>query len=336
MRSVLIALLFLSGSVAVWAQTATGYQMPAKDVADLLLAKPTPAVSIDSKGEWMLLSERNPYSTVEELGQPELRIAGLRLNPANYAPSRQVFINNFKLKNIRSGKEITVTGLPQALLASNISWSPSETKIAFLNSSASRIDLYTIDMATQKAAKVNKQAVNNTLGAAYTWVDDNTILYKATTALPSAAPKKSITPKGPTIQENLGKAAPSATFQDLIKSPYDEDLFQFYGTSQLVQNRNGVETKIGAPAIYLTVSLSPDKAYLMTRTIRKPFSYLVTVGGFPTDINITDRTGRVVKGLAQLPSSEGTPSGYDNTQNVPRGFEWRDDEAGYYCVGSAA
>jgi dipeptidyl aminopeptidase/acylaminoacyl peptidase len=301
--------------------------MPAKDVADLLLAKPTPAVSIDSKGEWMLLSERNPYSTVEELGQPELRIAGLRLNPANYAPSRQVFINNFKLKNIRSGKEITVTGLPQALLASNISWSPSETKIAFLNSSASRIDLYTIDMATQKAAKVNKQAVNNTLGAAYTWVDDNTILYKATTALPSAAPKKSITPKGPTIQENLGKAAPSATFQDLIKSPYDEDLFQFYGTSQLVQNRNGVETKIGAPAIYLTVSLSPDKAYLMTRTIRKPFSYLVTVGGFPTDINITDRTGRVVKGLAQLLSSEGTPSGYDNTQNVPRGFEWRDDEA---------
>lgn len=325
MKRLLIALLVISSFQTI-AQTGSGYQMPPKDIADLLLAKPTPAVSIDGKAEWMLLSERNPYPTVEELGQPEVRIAGLRLNPANFSPSRQTFINGFKLKNIKTGKEVSVTGLPQNLLASNVSWNPSEKKIAFINTGDSRVDLYVIDIATQKATKVNKQAVNNTLGAAYTWVDDNTILYKATTALPSAAPKKSITPKGPAIQENYGKAAPSATFQDLIRTPYDEDLFQFYGTSQLVKNVNGVETKIASPAIYLTTSLSPDKKYMMVRTIRKPFSYLVTAGGFPSTINIMDMNGKVVKGLAELPSSEGTPSGYDNTQNVPRGFDWRDDE----------
>ena len=326
MKRSFIAFLFISFCTILNAQTNTGYQLPPKDVADLLLAKPTPAVTIDSKGEWLLLSERNPYPSVEELGQPEIRIAGLRLNPANFSPSRQVFINNFKLKNSRSGKEQVVSGLPQNLLASNISWNPSGNKIAFLNTGSSQVDLYVLEIATQKATKISKQAVNNTLGAAYTWIDDNTILYKATTAPPSAAPKKSITPKGPTIQENLGKAAPSATFQDLIKSPYDEELFQFYGTSQLVQNRNGVETRVGAPAIYLSVSPSPDKAYLLTRTLRKPFSYLVTVGGFPATINITDRSGKPVKILAELPSSEGTPSGYDNTQNVPRAFQWRDDE----------
>jgi dipeptidyl aminopeptidase/acylaminoacyl peptidase len=323
MKKLLIAFLFLT-YYSAFAQS--GYMMPPKDVADLLLAKPTPAVSIDGKAEWMLLSERNPYPTVEELGQPELRIAGLRLNPSNFGPSRQVFINNFRLKNIKSNKEVTVTGLPQNLLASNISWSPSEKKIAFLNTTDSRVELYVIDVATQKATKWNKQAVNNTLGAAYTWVDDNTILYKATTALPSAAPKKSVTPKGPAIQENYGKAAPDRTYQDLIKTPYDEDLFQFYGTSQLVKNAAGVETKISSPAIYLGTSLSPDKKYMMVRTIRKPFSYLVTAGGFPTTVNIMDMSGKVVKTLAELPSSEGTPSGYDNTQNVPRGFDWRDDE----------
>ena len=326
MRRFLIALLFLPCFYAGHSQTAEGYQMPPKDVADLLLAKPTPGVSIDGKGEWMLLSERNPYPTVEELGQPELRIAGLRLNPANFSPSRQAFINNFRLKNIRTGKELPVTGLPQNLLASNISWNPSESKIAFLNTEASKVDLYVVDVATQKATKISKQAVNNTLGTAYTWLDDNTVLYKATTAPPTAAPKKSITPKGPAIQENLGKAAPNRTYQDLIKSSYDEDLFQFYGTAQLVQNRNGVETKLGAPAIYLSVTPSPDKTYLLTRTLRKPFSYLVTAGGFPSSITITDRTGKTVKQVAMLPSSEGTPSGYDNVQNVPRSFEWRDDE----------
>ncbi len=326
MKKSFILLLFISYQITN-AQTSTGYKTPPKDIADLLLAKPTPFVSIDSKGEWMLLSERNPYPTVEELGQPEIRIAGLRLNPANFSPSRQTFINNFKLKNIKTGKEVTVTGLPQNLLATNISWNPSENKIAFLNISSSKVDLYIIDVATQKAVKMSKQAVNNTLGAAYTWVDDNTVLYKATTALANAAPKKSITPKGPTIQENLGKAAPSATFQDLIKSPYEEELFQFYGSSQLIKNTAGVETKVSSPAIYLTMSLSPDKKYIMTRTIRKPFSYLVTAGGFPSTVSIVDMSGKVIKQLAELPSSEGTPSGYDNTQNVPRAFEWRDDEA---------
>lgn len=318
--------LFIVSYTFIQAQTDAGYKLPPKDIADLLLAKPTPAVSIDSKGEWMLLSERNPYPTVEELGQPEVRIAGLRLNPANFSPSRQNFINGFKLKNIKSGKEYSVTGLPQNLLASAVSWSPSESKIAFLNTLSDKVDLYAIDVVTQKATKVNKQTVNNTLGQAYTWVDDATVLYKATTALPSAAPKKSITPKGPTVQENLGKAAPSATFQDLIKSPYDEELFQFYGTSQLMKNAAGMETKVGSPAIYLVTSLSPDKKYLLTRTLHKPFSYLVTAFGFPSTVSITDMGGKVVKQLADLPSTEGTPSGYDNTQPVPRGFDWRDDE----------
>ena len=86
-------------SLATWAQDAVNYQLPPKEIADLLLAKPTPGVSIDSRGEWMLLSERNSYPTVDELGQPEIRIAGLRLNPNNFSPSRQTYINNFLLKN---------------------------------------------------------------------------------------------------------------------------------------------------------------------------------------------------------------------------------------------
>ena len=132
-------------------QDAASYQTPPKDIADLLLAKPTPAVRIDSKGEWMLLSERNSYPTVEELGQPENRIAGLRLNPNNFSPSRQSFVNNFTLKNIRTDKQYAVSGLPTNLLAGNATWSPSETKIAFTNTTGNKVDLYVIDVATQKA-----------------------------------------------------------------------------------------------------------------------------------------------------------------------------------------
>jgi dipeptidyl aminopeptidase/acylaminoacyl peptidase len=325
LKQLLLASSFFCGGT-ILAQDAITYQFPPKDITDLLLAKPTPSVSIDGKAEWMLLSTRNSYPTVEELAMPEFRIAGLRINPNNFALSRQTFINDFTLKNIKASKEFKIAGLPMPLLAGNVSWSPNEQKIAFTQTNGKNVDLYIIDVPTQKATKLNKQPLNAILGAPYTWVDNNIVLYKAATKPAISAPVKGSAPSGPTIQQNLGKAAPSATFQDLIKSPYDEKLFEFYGTSQLILSKNGTETIIGKPAIYASFLPSPDKKYLMTKVINKPFSYLVTSQGFPSTINIVDMAGKVVKVLADLPSTENRPSGYDNVQNVPRGFDWRDDE----------
>jgi hypothetical protein len=92
-------------NLTVQSQEIKSYQTPPKVISDLLLAKPTPAVSIDKKSSWMLIIERNSYPTVEELGQPETRVAGLRLNPNNFSPSRQNFVNGLRLKNIKTGTE---------------------------------------------------------------------------------------------------------------------------------------------------------------------------------------------------------------------------------------
>ncbi|CAM4299846.1 Dipeptidyl aminopeptidase/acylaminoacyl peptidase [Pedobacter westerhofensis] len=327
MKKTLLSLFLLSTSLGVFAQDAVSYQLPPKAMADLLLAKPTPTISIDGKAGWMLLSERNSYPSVEQLAMPEFRIAGLRINPANFSLSRQAFISNFSLKNMKTGKTSAISGLPVPLFAGIPEWNPGETKISFTNTTAKGVDLYIIDVASAKATKVNKQPLNVVLGNGINWVDNETLLYRVATKPASAVPAKPLMPKGPTVQQNLGKASPSPTYQDLIKSPYDEQLFEFFGTSQLVKNKNGVETPVGQPAIYTTLSLSPDKKYVLQKTINKPFSYLVTYRGFPSTVKITDLAGKTVKVLAELPSTEGTPSGYDNTQNVARDYDWRDDEA---------
>jgi dipeptidyl aminopeptidase/acylaminoacyl peptidase len=321
----LFFLLLLVVSATMVAQN--GYKTPPKEVTDLVLVKPTPNVNLDDKAEWMLFSQSNSFPSVEELARPELRIAGLRINPNNFAPSRQNFINDIWLKNLATGKEYKISGLPQPLLAGSISWSPNDKKIAFTNTTAARVDLYVIDITTLKAVKTNKQPLNTISGGSYQWIDDNTLLYRTAVKPATAAPPKPAVPSGPTVQENYGKASPRPTFQDMIKSPFDEQLFEFYGTTQLVKNVNGVETKIGSPAIYSTINVSPDKKYMLVRTIKKPFSYLVPANGFPSTVAITDMNGKLVKQLADLPSAETAPSGNDNVQNVQRGFEWRDDEA---------
>jgi dipeptidyl aminopeptidase/acylaminoacyl peptidase len=326
MKKFVLPMLLVCGVFCAKAQDAISYQTPPKEIADLLLAKSTPTVSVDSKADWILLSGRSSYPSVEEMAMPEFRIAGLRINPNNYAPSRQPFINSFTLKHIKGGQTYPILGLPQPLRASSLSWSPNEKKISFIQTNQKSVDLYVIDIATKKAMKINKAPLNVVLGSGVEWLDDQSILYRVATKPASMAPQKPLMPKGPTIQQNLGKAAPSATFEDLIKSPYDEQVFEFYATSQLVENKGGIETPIGKPAIYDRISLSPDRKYMMTRTIRKPFSYLVTAQGFPSTVTITDIKGKLIKVLDVLPSAEGRPSGYDNVQNVNRGMTWRSDE----------
>ncbi len=316
---------FLLSNFSIKAQDNTGYTVPPKDIVDMLLAKPTPGVSVDDKGEWMLFTEANSYPSVEELARPELKIAGLRINPANFAPSRQNFINNLVLRNIASGKDYKIAGLPSPLYAGSISWSPDDKKIAFTHTTSNRVDLYVIDVATQKAIKINKTALNVITGN-YQWYDAATLFYRTAIKPSTSAPTKPAVPQGPTIQENYGKASPRPTFQDLIKNPYDEQLFEFYATTQLVKNINGTETKIGSTAIYNTINISPDKKYMLLRVLKKPFSYTVPAAGFPSNVLITDINGKPVKQLADLPSAETAPGGNDNVQMVPRSFSWRDDE----------
>jgi dipeptidyl aminopeptidase/acylaminoacyl peptidase len=304
------------------AQDAASYQTPPKTIADLATAAPTPGVSFDSKGRYMLLTERSSMPGVEELAQPEWRIAGLRINPNNFGPSRGGYSTGISIKDIETGQTFTPAGLPKPLRADNFRWSPAESKFLFIQSGNQRIDLYVVDLKTRSARQINKTPVNMTMGGSIRWLDENTVMYETTLKPASAAPARPLKPQGPVVQQNMGKQAAAVTFQDLIKSSYDEQLFEFYATSQLVKNTNGMEIKIGAPAIYTNIDPSPDGRYLLLEKIRKPFSYLVPAGGFNRDVVMADAQGKPVKTIAQLPSSELAPRGFDNVLNAPRGFRW--------------
>ncbi|MEP7238488.1 MAG: hypothetical protein ABI685_11505, partial [Ferruginibacter sp.] len=113
-----IALVFFCGNL--FAQDAIEYQTPPKEIYDLVMAKPTPGISFDNKGQYMLVLDRSSMPSVEDLAQPELRIAGLRINPNNFGPSRSAYTTDITIKEITSGKEFHVSGLPANLKAGNL------------------------------------------------------------------------------------------------------------------------------------------------------------------------------------------------------------------------
>jgi hypothetical protein len=179
MKRPLLITALLAISLCGRSQDDFRYQAPPKDILDLVLAKPTPGVSIDDKAEWMLLLERSDYPSIDELAQPELRIAGLRINPANFSPSRSPSSNNIRIRNVKTKAVYDIDGLPKNLRASSVRWSPDQKKFAFVHSGPNAVDLYVVDVLSHKAKKINSTALNTVLGEPFQWASNNEILYKA-------------------------------------------------------------------------------------------------------------------------------------------------------------
>ena len=330
-RLPVLALLFIfNAALQLNAQDNNTYKKPPKEIEDLVMAKPTPAVDIDSKANWMILMERSSFPGIEELAEPELRIAGLRIDPVNFGPSRGSHFISLQLKNINTKTMVDIKGLPNNMKAGNVQWSPDETQFAFTNATATGIDLYRVSLAEKKAYKVNKTPLNmvlaGTRGEPYSWLGNTMLLYRAVVNDISKLPPKHSAPTGPNIQESNGKSGASRTYEDLIKTPYDEQLFEFYATSQIIKNDFTNEIKVGTPAIYTRINTSPDRNYIMVSKLNKPFSYLVPSNGFPATVEVLTIDGLSKKVLANNPSSEGNPIGFDDASPYPRDFGWRSDE----------
>ena len=311
-------------SSAVSAQSS--YQTPPAAIADLVNAPSTPAVTFSKDGSFMLLLERTESPSIEDLAQPELRIAGLRINPSTSGPSRAGGYINLKIKKTATGEEIQVTGLPSPAKMSGFTFSMDERYLAFTQTEAKGISLWVVDLSTYTAKAVTGPILNQVLGNSMAWLADNSLLIKAVNPARGKVPSAPVAPAGPTIQETSGKAAPSRTYQDLLANPHDEALFAYFMDSQLMHIKlDGSSTAVGKPAMIKSMVLSPDKNYLLVESIQKPFSYLVPADRFPYTVEIWSSQGAVLKTLAQLPLDEVRPTGFDATVSGIRNVNWRAD-----------
>ena len=311
-------------SSAVSAQSS--YQTPPAAIADLVNAPSTPAVTFSKDGSFMLLLERTESPSIEDLAQPELRIAGLRINPSTSGPSRAGGYINLKIKKTATGEEIQVTGLPSPAKMSGFTFSMDERYLAFTQTEAKGISLWVVDLSTYTAKAVTGPILNQVLGNSMAWLADNSLLIKAVNPARGKVPSAPVAPAGPTIQETSGKAAPSRTYQDLLANPHDEALFAYFMDAQLLHIKlDGSSTAVGKPAMIKSMLLSPDKNYLLVESIQKPFSYLVPADRFPYTVEIWSSQGAVLKTLAQLPLDEVRPTGFDATVSGIRNVNWRAD-----------
>jgi dipeptidyl aminopeptidase/acylaminoacyl peptidase len=313
--------LFLLGQLT-HAQDVQGYHKAPKPIPEILDARPTPLVLVSPKSDYLLAADRLGNPPLSDLAQPMLRLAGIRINPATNGRHHPPRLTGLHLVRVQDGKEQAIQ-LPQNAYLGLPEWSPDGQHFSFTNATPTEIELWIGDAASGTAHRVSGIRVNAILGDPVSWFPDSrTLLVQAVPEKRGQPPAEARLPDGPVIQESDGKKAPAATYEDLLQSKHDEDLFDYYATSQLVlvDSRSGHLTPIGKPGVYDGLDSSPDGAHILTVRLHRPYSYLLPFGDFPKDVEVWDHSGKVEFKLASLPLAEHVP--IEGVLTGPRDYEW--------------
>lgn len=330
-----ILLLFAGVIACVLNAAEQNYQKPPKEVLDVLNAPVTPRAYVSPSKTHVLLADPLRYPPIADLAQPMLRLAGIRINPKTNGPHRGPSNTGLVLKRVGDGTEVRIAGAGFARLSAP-RWSPDGSRFAFTNTTENGIELWIGETSTGHVRKVDGVRVNAFMARpsplrmsdpVFQWMTGGkALLVQTVPAGRGNPPAEAMVPVGPTVQETAGKAGPVPTYEDLLANPRDEALFDYYAAAQLVlvDAASGRVTPIGQPAIYPTVSLSPDGGHVLVARTHRPYSYLHPLDSFPKDVEVWDRSGKMVFSVAKLPLADRVP--LEGVPVGPRGFEWRPNE----------
>ena len=327
------------------AQTNLKYQLPPKAIVEIVDALPTPGIELSPAGaatdkRWMLIEHFSGLPTIAELAEPELRLAGLRFNPKTDGPSRGRYDTSLELQALPNGKATAVSGLPERAKIRFAEWSPDGRKIAFVNINDAKEDpglsLWIIDVAAARARRLPGVALNGIFGPPCEWLSDSQrLVCKMVPADRGPAPTRSEVPTGPVIQENLGRVTPGPTYEDLLKSPEDEEFFDYYATSQVeLIGPDGTAKPLGKSGVIEKATPSPDGEYVILFERHHPYSYLLPFEAFPQRVSVLNVKSGESKQLVDKPLEDNIPNIHDAVAPGPRDHGWRSDAPASVLGGS--
>ena len=313
---------------AIRAQTDSTYRQPSPALAALVDAPAAPGVSLSPDRKQLLLLTRTEAPSIAELSQPELRLAGIRLNPANNSTSRALTYTGLALQPVSGAAERLITGLPAGVRLAHYAWSPDSRYLALSLLRDSSLDLWIADATTAVARPLAPNLrLNAVLETPFVWLDDTTLALLHVPNGRGPAPLASRVPNGPVTQENRGKKIPARTYDGLLTNAHDEALFDHYGTAELaILSVAGKLTPLNVRGLITRLAPSPDGQHLIVETLHRPYSYQVPAARFPKYTDVINRTGGRDYRVSDSGLDEASDANAGGVRAGPRQVAWRADQ----------
>lgn len=317
------------------AEPASTYSLPPKNLLDVMLAPSPPTPYMSPSKDALLLVSWQEFPTLSRVATPFLKLAGVRIEPKNHSKHDSPggygiapCVSEIELFRIADGKQIHLA-LPKTGFPGDPRWSADGKRFAFANVTPDSVELWIGNGETGELHQVPGVRLNQMFDNEMNWMpDQKTLLVKLLPPGLGAPPPEPSVPIGPSIQESTGEKGQSSTYEtrDTLTNKHDEDLFDYYGASQLalVDTSNSTITNIGKPAIYDMIDPAPDGKHVLISYIQKPYSYITTYDHFPHEVEVWDLTQPsqiITHKIASLPLADRVP--IHGVPTGPRDFSWR-------------
>ncbi len=325
-------------SAAANTAAASAYNQPPKEILDVMRASPPPSPSLSPTRDKLMLVTMQDYPSISKVATPFLRLAGVRIEPGNHSQHDTPggygippCVSAIDLVQVADGKQ-TAVKLPAGACPRPPVWSADGQRFVFENITAEAVELWVGDARTGAVRRLPGVRLNQMFGDQVQWMPDQKTLLVKLVSAQKAPPAEVPGSDGPGIQESLGGTGQSSTYEnrDTLRNRHDEELFNFYGTSQLalVDAATGKITPVGRPGMYEDLGVSPNGHHMLVTEIRPPYSYVTTFDRFPKQVTVWDLSQHPAKGanpvvreIAALPLADRVPN--RGVPTGPRNFSWR-------------
>ncbi len=319
---------------------ASAYIQPPAAIAAALATDKNYAVlnNPSPDGGHFLVPHQTELSTLDLMSRETYRLGELELRPAT---DRLWHLDTYGIDGVRlfslENRSFSTIDLPDGAFASDFMWSADGSQLAFLAHLPDHTEVWSANTATGRPRSWSNRRVLATIATSargqgarasnmLQWTPSGSLVTLVVPSTRGAEPHDNPVPSGPVVRRTRDEGVSTRTYPNLLEDPHDEDLFEHYATSQIVEvgPRERVRS-IGSPAMWESISLSPDGRHILATRIERPFSYRTSYRGFPRRTVILDaETGAEVE-LDYSPLREGGGSGGGNG---PRDFSWIPDGSG--------
>jgi len=324
LKALLLATAYLLLEISIMSSAAFGqttYQTPPQEVVDIVDAKPEPSVSVSPDAKWMVYVDRNAMPDIADLARRVVGLAGMRIDPIANAGFQTDFFRGLSVRK-RESEALTRVQVPEPARIASISWSHDSQAFVFTNITEAGTQLWFVSIDKPETPVLLTDRLSTVLGSIEWMPDGKRILCNLVPANRGPEPAPPKTPAGPSVQESFGNVSPIRTYQDLLSNAHDEQLFEYFGNSQLAILQANVPTKeIGKPGLIDIASIAPDGTHLLVATLHRPFSYLLTAGSFPHTIQVWNLDGKMLYQVADVPLEENIP--IEGVRLGRRSVNWR-------------
>ena len=302
------------------------YDRPGDDVVAIIDAPPAPAALLAPGGNFVALVHYEAHPPITQLARRYLALAGMRVDPVIAGRQRTRRLTGLSVLRLPDGAQRPVE-LPPGATVSVPAWAPDGRRFAFTVDERDGIGVWVADAATATASQVPGLRVRDVLGGdpmsvggTVRWSRDGiSLLVLGAPAHVAALPENAIEPQ---VEETAGKHSQMATFQDLLRTSADEDIFDALATTVPVRVDpvSGTAKELGPAGLYQQVHDSPDGEHLLVRRLQRPFSFRVPHPYFARRVEVWSADGGVERVIADLPVSDEVPR--HGVPTGPRGVCW--------------